>query len=137
MFTPISKVLAGVVTCLVIISSIFFFRYHTLSKENIILNNTVATVQSANNILKEENRILKSIQDISDKELEARESSQKELNKNLKNIKTELTKRTQEIRNDKNSFNEATLSDSLDPDIARMLNELCDRVREDSCSPSE
>lgn len=137
MFTPISKVLAGVVTCLVIISSIFFFRYHTLSKENIILNNTVATVRSANNILKEENRILKSIQDISDKELEARESSQKELNKNLKNIKTELTKRAQEIRNDKNSFNEATLSDSLDPDIARMLNELCDRVRENPCSPSE
>lgn len=135
MSTTLNKILGGVIILFMITSSVFYIKNNSLERQNNHLSSEVTKLSDAVNTLSNENIMLKSLQSEADKIIESREQSHKDLTTLGEKTKGEILniekrKETTNVNQTSNSNN------SLDADITRMLNSLCDRVRGSSCPPS-
>lgn len=135
MSSTLNKVLGIVIILFIITTSIFYVKNNSLQKENIQLSSQVTTLESNVKTLSNENTMLKTLQSEADQIIIERNNSQKELTSLSDKTKGELYN-IEKRKETTNVIQTNSSSNTLDTDVTRLLNELCERVRGSTCPAS-
>lgn len=134
--TLVSKILGGGVVVLLVIASLLYTNKLSLEKDIIVKGNLITEVVKERNALLQERDNRNKLQESSDIITAAKDKEQKELDSfrdsTLSKLNTLNNKEQQGNTNVTKTQNTSPTA-SLDADTARLLNELCARVKGSAC----
>ncbi len=134
--TLISKILGGGVVVLLVISSLLYINKLSLEKDIIIKDNVITEVVRERNLLLQERDNRGKLQESADALAVKKDKEQKELesfrDSTLSKLNT-LNNKEQQGNTNVTKTQNASPTASLDADTARLLNELCARVKGSAC----
>ena len=134
--TLISKILGGGVVVLLVVSSLLYINKLSLEKDIITKDNVITEVVRERNLLLQERDNRGKLQESADALAVKKDKEQKELesfrDSTLSKLNTLNNKEQQGNTNVTKTQNSSPTA-SLDADTARLLNELCARVKGSAC----
>lgn len=134
--TLISKILGGGVVVLLVVSSLLYINKLSLEKDIITKDSVITEVVRERNLLLQERDNRSKIQESADALAVKKDKEQKELesfrDSTLSKLNT-LNNKEQQGNTNVTKTQNASPTASLDADTARLLNELCARVKGSAC----
>lgn len=138
--TLTSKISGGLIAILLIICSALYFNKISLEKDIIIKDSTIADIVKERDSLQEERKNNKLLQESADNIAVKKDKERKELENIRDSALSQLDKldsinTAKELQGNTNGTKtkDAPPPTNLDADTARLLNELCARVKGSTC----